>query len=125
MAQRSTYYLAGPMGGIAELNFPLFKEAAKILRGRGLQIVSPVELAEALPGEIGTESELPYSEYMREDIRGLMNCDNLLLLPHWQQSRGARLEVYLADFFKMKVWDVLVNDDFKVRRNLGHGSQEL
>lgn len=37
------YYIAGPMSGIPQFNFPLFHAAAAALRAQGFDIVSPAE----------------------------------------------------------------------------------
>ena len=37
-------YLAGPMSGKPQMNFPAFEKAAKSLRRRGHDVVSPAEL---------------------------------------------------------------------------------
>ena len=38
-----------------------------------------------------------WAEYMRTDIRALVDCEVIALLPGWGQSRGARREVSIAD----------------------------
>jgi hypothetical protein len=34
---------------------------------------------------------------MRDDIKQLMDCNVIVLLPNWENSRGARLEFHIAD----------------------------
>ncbi len=82
-------YLAGPMAGIAEHNFPLFHKVARWLRGQGYEVFNP---AENKDGNV----RQPRSFYMRIDIPALMASDAVVLLPGWQESRGASLEVWIA-----------------------------
>jgi len=35
-------------------------------------------------------------DYMRADIKALMDCDAVYAMPNWRQSIGARIEVGLA-----------------------------
>lgn len=81
-------YIAGPMTGLPDLNFPAFNMAAQILRGQGHTVVNPAELN----GDPG----LSWQECMRTDIRELVTCDSIVLLPNWIRSRGARLEFHIA-----------------------------
>lgn len=39
---------------------------------------------------------------MRADLRALLDCDVVALLPGWEQSRGARREVSIADDLGMR-----------------------
>lgn len=81
-------YIAGPMSGYPDHNFPAFNAMAKELRGLGFEVVNPAELAE--------DDSQPWEYYMRRDIPLLCQCDGIVLLPGWQQSRGACLEQIIA-----------------------------
>lgn len=83
------YYLAGPMAGIPERNFPLFKRAADWLRSRGYEVMSPAELNLEYLGK-------GRSVCMRRDIEFVMQCDSIFLLPGWQESQGAITEYAVA-----------------------------
>lgn len=82
-------YLAGPMTGLPELNFPLFHAEAARLRAAGHQVVNPAE--------INTDPSAGWSECMRKDIVQLVQCEGVALLPGWRNSRGASLEVHIAE----------------------------
>ncbi len=82
-------YLAGPMSGYAEHNFPEFNRVAALLRAEGYEIFNPAENADG-----GVRR--PRSFYMRRDIPALMDCEAIAALPNWQQSRGAWLEMWIA-----------------------------
>lgn len=91
-------YISGPMTGLPEFNFPAFHEAAAKLRDLGLVVVNPAEHDEA--------PEKPWAEYLRKDIKLLMDCDGVALLPGWEKSKGARLEVHIARQLGMNVWPI-------------------
>ena len=91
-------YISGPMTGLPEFNFPAFHAAAAQLRGLGYQVINPAEFGE---GEGKT-----WADYMRKDIKALMDCTHVAVLPRWENSKGARLEVYLAGQLGMPVKDV-------------------
>ncbi|QRI45637.1 hypothetical protein SEA_ROYALG_53 [Gordonia phage RoyalG] len=97
------FYLAGPMTGIEGYNFSTFDFYAKELRSQGYTVVSPAEIARELPGEPGS---LPYTDYVRADLKELIECSDLVLIPGWGGSRGARAELDLAIFLNMRVWKI-------------------
>lgn len=88
-------YVAGPMAGMPELNFPAFNKAAKSLRSFGVEVVNPAEL------NVGIEGN--WAACMRNDVRELVTCDTLALLPGWERSRGAQVENRLARDLGMRV----------------------
>lgn len=93
-------YVAGPMSGLPELNFPAFHAAAAKLRAEGFDVVNPAE--------INSDPAAKWEDCMRADIRELVTCDGIALLPGWGRSRGALLEHYLARRLGMKVMQLEV-----------------
>lgn len=85
---RKRIYLSGPMTGMDDFNFPAFHAEAARLRAEGNFVINPAEH--------GEEPNLPWAEYLRKDIKLLMECDHIHLLPGWSNSKGARLEVHIA-----------------------------
>ncbi|ATF84580.1 DUF4406 domain-containing protein [Burkholderia gladioli] len=89
-------YLAGPMTGYAELNFPTFHAEAARLRGLGFAIVNPAE--------INADTTAEWLDCMRADIKQLVDCDGIALLAGWEQSRGASLEHAVARGLGLRVF---------------------
>ena len=87
------FYIAGPMTGHPDLNFPAFHAQAKRLRGLGFEVVNPAE--------INPDPNAAWADCMKADIRELLTCDALALLPGWQKSRGASLEHHVASALGM------------------------
>jgi hypothetical protein len=84
-------YIAGPMTGLEEHNFPAFEKAAAFLRQNGHVVISPRELEAA---ETGPRKSWEY--YLRRDLKELITCDHIAVLPGWHLSPGASLEVYVG-----------------------------
>lgn len=92
-------YLSGPMTGIDDHNFPAFREAACRLRNQGYVVLSPAELG-MIDGGL-------WSHYLKRDLKWLLRCEAVAVLPGWQNSKGANLEVYLARKLDMPVHDAV------------------
>lgn len=96
MSQSVRVYISGPMSGYPEFNYPAFRAAAERLRTRGFyaphDVVSPAEIDHG-PGAPGS---YPSEHYLRNDLRHLIDCEVIALLPGWGESIGARCEVAIA-----------------------------
>lgn len=90
-----TIYIAGPMSGLPELNFPAFHEAAADLRAQGHEVVSPAELY--------SHTDRDWGFYMRAAIKAMMDCDEIFMLRGWANSKGAKIEWGLAQELEMEV----------------------
>ncbi|WIC90183.1 nucleoside deoxyribosyltransferase [Arthrobacter phage VroomVroom] len=94
-------YLAGPMTGRHRWNFDAFEDAAALLRNRGYSVLSPAEmdLAEGFDPDAPAEefTEADGQEAMRRDLAAIVTRVNAVaVLPGWDDSRGASLEVAVA-----------------------------
>lgn len=109
---KKLYYLAGPMTGIDQSNFPMFDSVAGQLRELGFSIVSPAELdspedrASALANKRSTKS---WGDFLSRDVKIVADqVQGIIFLPGWEKSRGARLEAtvgLLQSNFEFRRWD--------------------
>jgi hypothetical protein len=90
------------MTGIKDWNFPAFFQAEDELVALGFDVINPAHndgatVQEALQSAGSPESPNKlWSDYMKRDLPHVMEVDMLCLLPGWQSSRGAQLEVHVA-----------------------------
>lgn len=90
-------YVAGPMTGLPKFNYPAFNEAAKKLRTYGFSIANPAE---------NTNPGGEWEDWLRQSIAQVLGSHGVAVLPDWQQSKGARLEVHVATELGMEVQPV-------------------
>ncbi|WP_307867059.1 DUF4406 domain-containing protein [Variovorax sp. E3] len=81
-------YIAGPMTGFAESNYPAFHAAAARLRALGYHVENPAENPAPACGS--------WLGYMRLALAQLVTCDHIALLQGWERSKGAGVEWRLA-----------------------------
>lgn len=100
-------YIAGPMSGVENWNFPAFFEAERQLLGLGHEVVNPAHndgltYEEAL--DSANAGKHSWDWYMRRDLTNLITCDAVCLLPEWKNSKGALLEVTVAKNLDMPLY---------------------
>lgn len=96
---KPTVYVAGPMTGLPDLNFPAFHAEAARLRELGYEVINPAE--------INPDKHLSWRECMKTDIAALVFCDAIQMLPGWQASKGATLEHHIAERLGLVIMDPL------------------
>lgn len=119
-------YIAGPMSGLPQFNFPAFYAAAEALRAQGYDVVSPAELddaedkgaAMASPDGNMAEVKKTWGDFLARDVKLLADgvervvdpepnangevrgvrlpIDAIAFLPGWQKSKGAKLEAFVG-----------------------------
>lgn len=114
MTVEIVYYMAGPMSGIPQFNFPAFHAAADSLRSKGHNIISPAELDSkaiqtiAMKSEDGTLTDgkiagETWGDLLSRDVKIIADSvQGVVLLPGWEKSKGAKLEAFVGLLCKHK-----------------------
>lgn len=91
-------YLAGPMSGYKDFNFPAFDRAAYALRMQGHHVFNPAEADLEAWGDLETvKAEATYRDCLRTDLNWILDhAEAIALLPGWEDSKGAQIELALA-----------------------------
>lgn len=121
-------YLAGPMRGIPEFNFPAFKAAAEMLRAQGHFVFNPAEKDEELFGKgisklapTGDEKDV---EHLGLTIRVALGHDlawickegeAVAVLPGWEKSKGACAEKATGDALGIVILHLVLDVDGRYR----------
>lgn len=91
-------YISGPMTGYPDHNHGTFNHVANVIRDRyKLDCFNPAENFDGM-------FDLPRHVYMLEDIKGLLTCDSIVMLPGWEKSKGALLEIEIAREINFKIY---------------------
>lgn len=93
-------YVSGPISGYPNGNAEAFTERTKILIAGGFDAVNPHDCPPNHTGEcVGRSLDSKphkYGCYLRSDLRELLNCDAITMLPGWEESPGALVERSVA-----------------------------
>ena len=103
-------YVAGPMTGYPEFNFPAFHKAAKSLRKQGWNVHNPAEkdMESELHGTavktgnaaLAIKKGFDFREAFLWDTARVIEGDGIYMLKGWEQSPGARAEHAVATVIK-------------------------
>lgn len=117
MGDVKSVYIAGPMRGIPEFNFPAFMEAADTCRRAGLKVYNPAQedidlrgfTAEGLTGNEDLSAlGFDLTEALTHDLSIIAHkADAVVVLDGWEKSKGAQAEVALARALGKPVFDIL------------------
>ena len=119
-------YLAGPMSGIPEFNFPAFHAAAAKLRAEGHEVFNPAEKDIERVGrdfskdyptgdavQLAWDGVLTKRECLATDTNWICkHAEAIALLPGWLNSTGACAEVALAKALGLQVLVLAESFDF-------------
>ena len=84
-------YISGQITGLSQAEAEkLFDQAETQLKG-----IEPQSIA-INPMKIEHNHDKSWLNFMKQDIKALMDCDAIYLLKNWQSSKGAMVEYQLA-----------------------------
>ena len=108
-------YVAGPMRGIKDFNFPAFYAAAAMLRDAGWEVFCPAERDDMVhgmgvnkseTGDLGEAVQKGFSlrEALADDTQYIaLHATAIYMLPGWSTSKGARAEHALAEALGLEI----------------------
>jgi hypothetical protein len=96
-----TAYIAGPMTGIQDYNAHTFNKAEKAIQGIVEEVINPHN-----PDDIDEEGKANYSReyYIRRAAKQVSEAEMIVMLPLWEISSGARMELRIACEIDMPVY---------------------
>jgi hypothetical protein len=122
--RKRVLYIAGPMRGIAWFNYPMFDRVAKELRDAGNEVISPADEdrkhdgfdpyanpSHAIPDACTFPKTMDFAKTVRRCLDAVLRCDELVLLPGWENSNGAVAELTLAMWLGKRVRHLNIDDD--------------
>lgn len=108
-------YIAGPMRGLPDFNFPAFDRARDAIAAMGHEPVSPAdhdrevlwerhrrrpeEMDGYATGDLArynADARVSFEELLGWDLKQIIDADGIALLDGWERSTGAGHEVYVA-----------------------------
>lgn len=95
-------YIAGPMRGLQDFNFPAFDEAKQKLESNGFDVVSPADIDRRQGLCLKADGTIDSRGHARRDVAEILTCSHMLLLPGWEHSIGATAEFALGRWIEVK-----------------------
>jgi len=101
-------YIAGPMTGLPDFNFPAFFAAEQEFTEQGYKCFNPAQMdidcdGTDRTGQTGHEVVPNITEIARRDIDAVFQCDVIYMLRGWEHSKGARAEHALAIWIGLEI----------------------
>lgn len=99
---KDSIYLSGPMTGIPHYNYPYFQHVWLAITDTGATCLSPHHVDGG--DQVGENTApQPYGYYFRKALRMMLVCEKIVMLPGWEDSKGATMELAAARLCGMKV----------------------
>ena len=76
-----------------------------VLEMKGYHVVTPIDFG------VNPDLDKPYHELLGNDIKALMECDDICLCPGLEKSKGCQLEHFAA-----KLWDKEIMEFEKLKK---------
>jgi len=113
--RKPTIYVAGPMRGYEDYNYPAFDRCSRVLREQGWNVINPAELDKDAgkpmsdPMSFAPDTNYEDHEFMRKALRRDMvaicdQCTAIYMMSNWERSKGAKAEHALAKALGLSIF---------------------
>ena len=90
-------YISGQMTGIENYNRKNFFDVNEMLMKKAFNVLNPFIVGAKFKKDFGlNEDEISWKNFLKEDLKLLLNCDMMYMLKGWENSKGALLEHKVA-----------------------------
>lgn len=96
IAKTPSAYIAGPMRGYPQFNFPAFMAAEAFLVDAGHRVFNPARHDKNNGFNPDKDAPGPLRQYLEHDLPAVCASDIIVLLDGWERSEGARIEAFTA-----------------------------
>lgn len=113
-------YISGAISGVLEEEYTTaFGRAEALLLSEDYEPVNPLKVVACIEEDCSTSGETKsdgsylhsWQCYMRHDIKAMLDCDAIAMIPDWETSKGAALEKQVAQKCGMQI--MWISRDFK------------
>ena len=98
---QKTIYISGKITGTDDYE-NRFAIAEKKLKSDGYEVLNPVRTGRWLERYLAPKIPT-WVEYMKQDIKAMMSADCIYMLKGYRESKGARLELFLAKVLQYEI----------------------
>ena len=98
---QKTIYISGKITGTDDYK-DRFLKAEQYLISKGFNVLSPVKVGKWLERYLAPKIPT-WVEYMKQDIKSMMLADCIYMLKGYRESKGARLELFLAKVLQYEI----------------------
>lgn len=97
-------YISGAISGVENWQENFIEAEKKLETMQFSVIVNPLAIAKQIDSIFSCSGKKPtYADYMKADIKELIKCDCICMLPNWKTSKGAKLEYRIAKALDMQI----------------------
>jgi hypothetical protein len=104
-------YVAGPMRGYENFNFPAFDATRDVLIQNGWNVISPADIdrnagdTNEQTGEVAKMTDYVIRDFFVLFFLAHLEGGSISMLPGWEKSTGAVAEFFMARWLGLKVFD--------------------
>lgn len=98
-----TAFISGPMTGYPDYNHYTFKKAEKALKNIFSEVINPAK-EEDLNNSGSPNHDRGF--YLKRSLKEVMKSDVIVMLKNWQLSKGARLELHVAESLDLIAYEL-------------------